>query len=106
MSKISNFNIEMTEKVNELGYDTVEEAIADGWDSNEFYMSYMKNVIDEREEAHRAWLEEREEVISGLKRMLDLWKEPYTDHELAYALGQYQDSIGKAIEFIKGCKSE
>jgi hypothetical protein len=47
-------------------------------------------------------LKEKEELVSGLKRMLDLWKEPYTDYELAYALGQYQDVIGKAIEFILG----
>lgn len=101
MSKIGQFNIAMTEKVNELGYETVEEAIADGWDSNEFYMSYMKEVKDEQEKAHDAWLKEREEVVNGLKRMLDLWKGPYTDYELACALGQYQDNLGKAIEFIE-----
>jgi hypothetical protein len=46
-------------------------------------------------------LKEREEVISGLKSMLDLWKKPYTNYELAYALGQCQVIIGKAIELIQ-----
>jgi hypothetical protein len=46
-------------------------------------------------------LKEREEVISGLKSMLDLWKKHYTNYELLYALGQCQDIIGKAIELIQ-----
>ena len=101
MSKIGQYNIEMTEYVNELGYETVEEAIADGWDSAEFYESYRKQTEDEQTKAHEAWLKEREEVIKGLERMIDLWKGNYTDYELSYALYQYQDALVKAIDFIK-----
>lgn len=97
MSKIGNYYLELTEQANELGFDTVEEAFDAGY---EVHMGKLQ-LKDEQTKAHEAWLKEREEVISGLKRMLDLWKEPYTDYELAYALGQYQDNIGKAIEFIE-----
>lgn len=65
MSKIGALNLEMTEKVNELGYDTVEEAIADGWDSAEFYASYK-----EQDAAHEAWLKEKAEVLGDLNNML------------------------------------
>jgi len=67
MSKIGQLNIEMTEKVNELGYETVEEAIADGWDSAEFYASYTK---DEQTKAHEAWLEEKKELVGDLRNLL------------------------------------
>lgn len=66
MSKIGQYNIEMTEYVNELGYETVEEAIADGWDSAEFYASYRKQTEDEQTKAHEAWLEEKKKVLGGL----------------------------------------
>lgn len=101
MSKIGNFNLEMTEKVNELGYDTVEEAIADGWDSNEFYASYHEEKRNELDEAHKAWLKEKEEVIKGLEDLLQLWNSKYTNSEVAYALSKSQEKIGKAIKFIK-----
>lgn len=67
MSKIGTYNLAMTEKVNELGYDTVEEAIADGWDSNEFYASYIK---DEQEQAHKEWLKEKIVVLGDLRNLL------------------------------------
>ena len=105
MSKIGNFNIEITEKVNELGYDTVEEAIADGWDSNEFYASYMEKTRDERVEAHKAWLEEKKTVINGLKNaadyidslaehsgLADAWKNDYY---------RQVKRINRAIDFIE-----
>lgn len=70
MSKIGTYNLAMTEKVNELGYDTVEEAVADGWDSSEFYASYIK---DEQEQAHKEWLEEQasEYGYGSLQEALD-----------------------------------
>ena len=70
MSKIGQYNLELTEKVNELGYDTVEEAIADGWDSNEFYASYHEVERDEQDKAHEAWLKEKQVVMGDLKNLL------------------------------------
>lgn len=78
MSKIGQYNIELTEHVNELGYETVEEAIADGWDSAEFYASYEKqNIVpapykpkDEQTKAHEAWLKRKEVVVGDLRNLL------------------------------------
>jgi hypothetical protein len=70
MSRIGQANIEMTERVNELGYETVEEAIADGWDSAEFYASYKESVKDEQTKAHEAWLDEKKVIIGDLTNML------------------------------------
>lgn len=93
MSKIGEFNLAMTEKVNELGYDTVEEAIADGWDSNEFYMSYMKEAKDELEEAHKAWLEEKRKVLSDLAYT---WTYLHNNN-----LTKDADAVERAINFIE-----
>lgn len=109
MSKIGNFNIAMTEKVNELGYDTVEEAIADGWDSNEFYASYNKQLRDQREEAHDAWLKERDDVILGLhavrvyleKLQGRTAKDKEKLLEVAMLLDKMHTYTEQAIEFIK-----
>lgn len=70
MSKISQLHAEMTERVNELGYETVEEAIADGWDSAEFYASYKKQEKDEQTKAHEAWLKRKEVVVGDLRNLL------------------------------------
>lgn len=70
MSKISQIHAEMTERVNELGYETVEEAIADGWDSAEFYASYKEPAKDEQTKAHEAWLKRKEVVVGDLRNLL------------------------------------
>lgn len=105
MSKVGQFNIAMTEKVNELGYETVEEAIADGWDSNEFYMSYMKEVKDEQEKAHEAWLEEREIVLSKLDEVLGFFKRISNYKEVSKELKKESNMnigrIRRAMNFIE-----
>lgn len=40
------------------------------------------------------------EVVSSLKALLDLWKEPYTEYELEYLLEKRQDVIVRAINLM------
>ena len=108
MSEIGNYYLELQEQANELGYETVEEAIDDGCKvdiSKQKLITPLEQKIDdekiELEKAHEAWLKEKEEVIKGLKGLLDLWSDEYTNYELAYVLSKSQETIGKAIEFIK-----
>lgn len=106
MSKMSQLHAELEEQAYEKGYESLDEALKDGATIiGETLVTKddlpSKKSVDERQQAHEAWLKEREEVISGLKCMLDLWSKPYTDYELAYALGQCKNNIGKAIEFIQ-----
>lgn len=107
MSKIGDFNIAMTEKVNELGYETVEEAIANGWDSNEFYMSYMEEAKDEQEKAHEAWLKEKDSVLNKLTAIEQYF---ITEEKASSTLGAYEEAFIESqlrdyakdtIEFIK-----
>ena len=91
MSKIGRVNLELQEQVNEWGYDTVEEAIADGWDANEA-MATLVGRVDEDEElenAHKAWLKEKEEVIKGLQ------------YVATQTTGAKEEYVRKAIDFIE-----
>lgn len=65
MSKIGRLNLEAQEEVNTLGYSSVEEAIADGWDSAEWFATY------EQEKAHEAYLKEKEQVLNELRYARD-----------------------------------
>ena len=103
MSKMGDLNLKLQEEVNELGYESVQEAIADGWDSAEYYSTSKK--IDEQAEAHKAWLEEKKTVIAGLKNaadyidslaehsgLADAWKNDYY---------RQVKRINRAIDFIE-----
>ena len=66
MSKIGNYYLELQEQANELGFDTVEEAFAAGYEA---YMGKLQ-LKDEQTKAHEAWLKEKEIVLGDLKNLL------------------------------------
>ena len=112
MSKMSQIHAEMTEHVNELGYETVEEAIADGWDSAEFYASYEKqNMVptpykpkDEQTKAHEAWLKEKEIVLGILRIDADTIDKLNDTNDLAITrtwVKSLGSDIKKAIKLIE-----
>lgn len=84
MSKIGRINLEAQEHVETLGYSTVGEAIADGWDSAEFF------ATREQEKAHQAFLNEKETIINKLEMLVD---------DTKYQV--YKDTLQEAIDFIK-----
>lgn len=88
MSLTGQKYLELQEEVNTLGYDTVEEAIADGWDSAEYYSCMPRK--DEQTKAHEAWLMERSILIDELEMLVQ--DTPYK---------VYKDTIKRAIDFIK-----
>ena len=74
MSKIGDYNLQLQEQANELGYETVQEALDDGCKIEPVEVRLitpleqkMESEKDELKKAHEAWLEEREEVLSDLK---------------------------------------
>ena len=75
MSKMSQLHAMLTEQAYDLGYESLDQALNDGWEVNYDEQVLVKQV-DILEQAHQDWLEEREEVIKSLEH---------------------------AIEFIKGC---
>lgn len=67
MSKIGNYYIELTEQANELGFETVEEALANGY---EVVRGKLQLKEDEQTKAHNAWLDEKKALVGDLKNLL------------------------------------
>jgi len=117
MSKIGRVNLELQEQANELGFSTVQEALDNGYEVIQRTMGaprdldeidrepevwYELQKKDELEEAHEAWLREREEVLKELESLLTFNKDAaYTPYEVSYMLEKSLDKIRHAIEFIK-----
>lgn len=106
MSKIGNLNLELQEQANELGYDTVQEALDNGYEVIQRTMGaprdldevdrepeawYELQKKDELKEAHEAWLKEREEVLEGLDIVVHSDAVPF----------EHKEIVKDAIEFIK-----
>lgn len=69
MSKMSQLHAELTEQAYELGFESLDEAIANSYevdyDEGQLVNPY---VLSDKahEEAHKAWLEEKNKVLGGL----------------------------------------
>lgn len=88
MSKIGNYNMELEEELrdqlNELGFESLQDALNAGYVVTEHVIGGIPmpvlwkiptpiNREEEQkayEEAHEAWLKEKEEVIKGLESCL------------------------------------
>lgn len=86
---MSQLHAELSEQASRLGFQSIEEAEANGYE-----VDYEKRtLVDGRELAHEEWLKERDEVIEDL------------DHiALGYAEAGFDDhaeKLYKAINFIK-----
>lgn len=90
MSKMSQLHAELSEQATDLGYESLELALEDGW-CVDYDEGRLYKRIDVQEEAHKAWLEEREEVLGELISV-------YNDIDAPKDLKKY---IKHAIEFIK-----
>lgn len=89
MSKMSQLHAELSEQASELGFQSIEEAEANG-----YAVDYEKGVlVDGQTSAHNEWLKEREEVLDGLLKLrIDAIQGGYEEE---------QQIIDKAIEFIR-----
>lgn len=72
MSKMSQLHAELEEQAYEKGYESLDEALNDGATIvGETLVTRddlpSKKEVDERKQAHEAWLKERGEVIKGLQ---------------------------------------
>lgn len=88
MSKMSQLHAELSEQAYELGFESIEEAEANG------YVCDLTGgkLIDGREQAHNEWLKDKEEVLERL-RLLQKAQHLYEDDK---------DDIEMAIKFIEG----
>lgn len=95
MSKISNIHLELTEQANELGFESIEQAEANGYKVDYTGEGWVLKPDTNKayEEKHEAWLKERDNVIKSLTSL----------RERAIAQKDTEDAliIGNAILFIK-----
>ena len=87
MSKMSQLHAELTEKACELGYSSLENAMADG------YVVDYENVtlVDGREQAHEDYLKRKEKILGELISV-------YNDIDVPK---DYKTYLKHAIDFIK-----
>lgn len=74
MSKIGGVNLDLQEQANELGFSTVQEALDNGYTcifnmNGEFRL--VSNTDKAHEDAHKAWLAERDAVLGELEMLMD-----------------------------------
>ena len=104
MSKMSQLHAELSEQANELGFETIQDAVNSGYDVDYEkgklvkrglgYSETVEYLTKEQEKAHKAWLEERESIGRRLNKLYD--KLVYLDmgeEDLA--------TINDTIEFIR-----
>lgn len=96
MSKMSEIAMELDDQAFELGFESYEEAIACGYeiDAEALSNGVARLCIDrEQEEAHEAWIKEKEGVLADLRCLRDdIWEENQ-DVDM-------RDALTRAIEFI------
>ena len=94
MSKMSQLHAMLTQQATELGFMSIEEAEANGYEvdyeEQELVNPYV--LCDKaHDEAHEAWPKERDEVLNGLISV-------YNDIDVPRDL---KKNIKHAIDFIK-----
>lgn len=102
MSKMSQLHAELSEQANELGFETIQDAVNSGYVVDydkgklvEYGLGYSETVeylAKEQEKAHEAWLKEKACALEGLE---DLRK------RIPYDWTETIDVLDRAIKFIK-----
>lgn len=71
MSKMSQLHAELSEQAYELGFESIEQAEANGYrvDYNGDTWTLKPDVAKQQEQAHEAWLKEKSEVLEELGRL-------------------------------------
>lgn len=69
MSKMSEIAMELDDQAIELGFESYEEAIAKGYEVDYEERKLVNPYVLDREqnEAHKAWLKEKDKMLSILK---------------------------------------
>lgn len=92
MSKMSQIHAELCEQAYELGFESIEQAEANGYriDYNGDGWKLKLDVAKSQEQAHEAWLKERKGVLADLEEL----KNGIDDQDEI-------DALNRAIEFIE-----
>lgn len=93
MSKMSQLHAELSEQASELGFESIEQAEANGYivkiDMNG--NGWLEPDVDKAyKEKHKMWLKERNIIIDELEMLMN---------DTQYKV--YKDTLSEAIKFIK-----
>ena len=92
MSKMSQLNLAVTEEAYDMGYISLEAALADGWEID-YERGKLFKGVNALELAHKDWLAEKRMVLKDLSYLYDeLVKGEYTE---------WSAIINNAIDFIE-----
>lgn len=91
MGKLSEIAMELDDQAVELGFESYEDAIERGGYEIDYENARLWKPLEEYNEAHEAWLKEKEEVLGELISV-------YNDIDIPKDLKKY---IKHAIEFVK-----
>lgn len=98
---MSQLHAELTEQAAELGFDSIEQAEACGYEviGTDGWMKLVpRDPLEEMSEAHKAWLEEKNKLVRNAEELLDDTKnyEPSAQEALA-------NMVRSLVEFVKTC---
>ncbi len=101
MSKMSQLHIELSEQANELGFETIQDAVNSGYIVDydkgklvEYGLGYSETVeylTKEQQKAHEAWLEEKQQVLNDLDIVAHSDSVPF----------EHKEIVKQAIDFIR-----
>ena len=97
MSKMSQLHAYLTEQAAELGYESIEEAEANGYVVDYENKTLKRDAMASLSLAHEAWEAERQHLITKLTVLQDKWGK----------FGADKDSLNTlelTINFLRGCK--
>lgn len=92
---MSQLHAELSEQASNLGYQSIEEAEANGYE-----VDYEKRtLVDGRELAHNNWLKEKEDILNNLEQL-----QTYLGNKIEHGNFNGIDDwevVSNAINFIK-----
>ena len=95
MSKMSQLHAELSEQASQLGFQSIEEAEANGYE-----IDYEKRtLVDGRELAHDNWLKEKEDILNS-RRQLQTYLRNKVEHGNFNGIDDWE-VVSKTINFIK-----
>lgn len=103
MSKIDNYNMELEEEfrdqLNELGSETLQDALNSGWGVYDGELVRQKDLSDKAyEQAQKDWEKEKREILDGLNESIDDVDNRFEGEPWAETVCE---KINQAIEFLE-----
>ena len=92
MSKISQLHAELMEQASALGFESISEAEQAGY-GVDWKNAKLIRVEDQQEQAHQAWLKERDSLLNKLYICASACEKD--------GLGARAQAVYEAIDFIK-----